>query len=341
MKATGRVGIVAGTCFSLVLLLGLGSSAGLLGAKESPRRKDDDKAAKAASPVSGKVVVYTKWPFDTKEAKRRQEETARAMKIKTTIALNLGKGATMKLVLIPAGKFMMGRKLSAAEAVRLCGGKEAHYADERPRHEVTISPGAPGFYMGVCEVTYSQWRAVMPTEPWAGKVCVKAEADHAASWMNWHEVSEFCQVLSKKTGKKVRLPTEAQWEYACRAGTETVYCFGDDKSKLGDYAWYHDNTRKTGRSYAHPVGRKKPNAWGLHDMHGNVWEWCRDWYAKEFYATADKVDPENTTETKHRAVRGGSWHNDPSRCRSASRNSWTGPAYRHYNYGFRVVVEIQ
>ena len=132
MKATGRVGIVAGTCFSLVLLSGLGSSAGP--AMESPRREDDDKAPKAPSPASGKPIAlgYTKWPFDAKEAKRRQEETAGAMKIETTIALNLGKGVAMKLALIPAGKFVMGSKLSAAETVRRFGGKEAHYADERP-----------------------------------------------------------------------------------------------------------------------------------------------------------------------------------------------------------------
>jgi len=253
-----------------------------------------------------------------------------------TVTLDLGKGATMKLVLVPAGKFLMGSKFSAAESVRRYGGKENHYADERPRHEVTISKP---FYMGACEVTQAQWRAVMGAEPWKGKVWGKPGADHAASWISWHEVSTFCRKLSKKTGRKVALPTEAQWEYACRAGTTTVYCFGDDKSKLGDYAWYHDNTRKKGEVYAHPVGRKKPNAWGLYDMHGNVWEWCRDWYAKEFYAGGKNVDPENTTEAKNRTVRGGSWYNDPSRCRAAARNSWTGSNYRHYNYGFRVVLK--
>ncbi len=252
------------------------------------------------------------------------------------ITLDLGAGATMKLALVPAGSFLMGSKLSAAEVARIFKGKEERFTDEHPRHEVTISRS---FYMGIHEVTQAQWRAVMGTEPWKGKISGKPGDSNAASWMDWHEANEFCRKLSEKTGRKIALPTEAQWEYACRAGTSTVFCFGDDPSKLGDYAWYHDNSRKTGEAYAHPVGRKKPNAWGLYDMHGNVWEWCRDWYAKDFYAKGKKVDPENATESKRRTVRGGSWHNSPLLSRSAGRNSWCSSDYRHYNYGFRVMVE--
>jgi len=251
------------------------------------------------------------------------------------LTLDLGKGVTMKLALVPAGKFLMGSKLSAAEVARTYNTKEERFADEHPRHEVTISRP---FYMGIYEVTQAQWRAVMGTEPWKDKISGKPGENHAASWMNWYEASEFCERLSKKTGRIVALPTEAQWEYACRAGTTTTFCFGDDTSELGDYAWYQDNTRKTGEAYAHGVGQKKPNAWGLYDMHGNVWEWCRDWYAKDFYAKGKKADPENTTETPHRAIRGGSWHNDPRYCRAAARNSWNTSNYRHYNYGFRVVA---
>jgi len=251
------------------------------------------------------------------------------------LTLDLGKGVTMKLALVPAGKFLMGSKLSPAEVARLFNGKEERHANEHPQREVTISRP---FYMGIHEVTQAQWQAVMGTEPWKDKISGRPGARFAASWMNWHEATEFCEKLSKKTGKTVALPTEAQWEYACRAGTKTIFCFGDDASKLGDYAWYQDNARTTGQPYAHAVGQKKPNAWGLYDMHGNVWEWCRDWHANDFYAKAKNVDPENTTESKCRAVRGGSWHNDPLHCRSAARNSWCGPHYRHYNYGFRVAV---
>jgi len=252
-----------------------------------------------------------------------------------SLTLDLGKGVKMKLVLVPAGKFLMGSKFSPAETARRFGLKAARCADEHPRHEVTISKP---FYMGVCEVTQAQWRAVMGTETWKGKVMSKAGDNNAASWMTWTEMNQFCRKLSKKTGRKVALPTEAQWEYACRAGSKTVFCFGDDPAKLGDYAWYRTNVWESGKRYARPVGQKKPNAWGLYDMYGNVWEYCRDWYDPKFYANEKKVDPENTKETKHCAVRGGSWYNGSNLCRSAARNSWTGSNYRHYNYGFRVMV---
>ena len=251
------------------------------------------------------------------------------------LILDLGNDVTMKLVPVSSGKFLMGSKMPAAEVARKFGGKEERHANEHPRREVTISRP---FYIGIHEVTQAQWRAVMGTEPWKDKISGKPGDDYAASWMSSIEANEFCQKLSKKTGRTVTLPTEAQWEYACRAGTTTEFCFGDDPEKLGDYAWFQTNARKTGEQYAHAVGKKKPNAWGLYDMHGNVWEWCRDWHSDDFYAKSGAVDPENTTASKNRIVRGGSWHNDPLHCRSAGRNSWSGPRYRHYNYGFRVVV---
>jgi formylglycine-generating enzyme required for sulfatase activity len=255
-----------------------------------------------------------------------------------SLTLDLGKGVTMKLVQAPAGKFMMGGEQSPEETVKLFGGRADRYVDEHPRREVTISKP---FYIGVYEVTQAQWRTVMGTEPWKGKISGNPGDNFAASWMNTLQAEEFCRAVSKKTGKKVLLPTEAQWEYACRAGSTTAFCYGNDPKKLTDYAWCWSNTRKAGQSecYAHAVGTKKPNAWGLYDMHGNVWEFCRDWYDKEFYKKGKSVDPENTTKTPHRNMRGGSWHNGASLNRSARRNSWTGAGYVHYNYGFRVVVE--
>ena len=253
------------------------------------------------------------------------------------MTLELGKGVTMKLALVPAGEFMMGGKFTPAQAVKLYGGKEAHYAGEHPRHKVTISKP---FYMGICEVTQSQWEAVMDAKPYDGKMLTKIGPDYPASWVNWTEAAEFCSKLSKKIGKMVTLPSEAQWEYACRAGSDTEYCYGDDKKKVGDYAWWFGNMidNDKAKSYARKGGLRKPNAWGLYDMHGNVWEWCRDWYSKDFYAGGKNVDPEYTKETKTRCVRGGSWYNGEVHCRSAARNSWCGPNYRHYNYGFRVMV---
>ena len=264
------------------------------------------------------------------------------------VSLDLGKGRKMKLRLAPAGKFMMGSSFSLEETMRRYGGKPKHLSCEYPSHEVTISKP---FYIGVYEVTQAEWKSVMGTEPWlvtnkeTGEVGpqtqTKAGDDYPADWMTSYQAIEFCETLSKKTGRKVSLPTEAQWEYACRAGSTKPYCYGDDPKKIGEYAWYWGNTRNAQppEIYAHRVGTKKPNAWGLYDMHGNLWEFCSDWYDEEFYARSPKVDPENTKETKLRSIRGGSWHNGSREARATMRSSWTGPKYVHYNYGFRVVVQ--
>jgi formylglycine-generating enzyme required for sulfatase activity len=240
--------------------------------------------------------------------------------------LGLGKGVTMKLVFVPAGKFMMGSLKTEAFRSK----------DEGPLREVTISKP---FYMGVYEVTQAQWYTVMGTKPWKDRIDSKAGVDKAASCVNWKDAAKFCEILSKKTGKKVTLPTEAQWEYACRAGSKTTYCYSDDALKLGDYAWYSANAYRKGEMYAHAVGRLKPNVFGLYDMHGNVWEWCRDWYEEKFYAKAKNIDPENTTKPRIvcRVLRGGSWFVDPENCRSAVR-SRISTVLRDGCIGFRVVV---
>ena len=235
------------------------------------------------------------------------------------LAVQLGNGVTMKLVLIPAWKFTMGSDTGSR--------------DEKPVHQVTI--GTP-FYMGVTEVTQAQWRAVMNIEPWKGKQ-VKARDDHAAGWIGWDDATAFCAALSTKTGHTVRLPTEAEWEYACRAGTTTMYSFGDDASELGDYAWYSANAYAKDEKYAHPVGAKKPNAFGLYDMHGNVYEWCGDRYA-DSYANADARDPKGPATGEYRVLRGGSWQSIPFVCRSAYRTRYA-PGFRYKDRGFRVVVE--
>ena len=132
----------------------------------------------------------------------------------------------------------------------------------------------------------------------------------------------------------VRLPTEAQWEYACRAGSITRFFFGEDEAELGDYAWYSGNSgQKT-----HPVCQRKPNAWGLHDMYGNVWEWCADWSGK--YTEDDQMDPKGPSEGQDRVLRGGSWSSSPRICRSALRNR-IDPVNRSINLGFRVVMDLK
>ena len=241
------------------------------------------------------------------------------------LTLDLGGGVTMKLVRIEAGKFTMGSPET----------EEDRSKAEGPQHQVAITRP---FYMGATEVTQSQFKAVMSTQPWDALTYAKAGGvDDAASYITWDEATAFCAALSKKTGRTVRLPTEAEWEYACRAGTTTVYSFGDEASKLGDYAWYNDNARDKDEKYPHPVSAKKPNAWGLYDMHGNVWEWCDDWYA-DSYANADTRDPKGAADGKCRVLRGGSWGGVPRGCRAASRG-WCAPDGRGYDSGFRVVIE--
>ncbi|HBF18406.1 MAG TPA: formylglycine-generating enzyme family protein [Verrucomicrobiales bacterium] len=260
------------------------------------------------------------------------------------LTLDLGKGVSMKLVLIPAGKFMMGNHDTPAETVKKFGGFERNLIDEYPAHEVTISKP---FYMGIYEVTQAQWKAVMDTEPWKAERALgymrlqprpEGFDDYPVAFVDSYDAIEFCRKLSKKTGRNVSLPTEAQWEYACRAGTTTAFSFGDDLSKLIDYGWYGGKNAGQKEDYAHRVGQLKPNPWGLYDMHGNVWEFCRDWYDKDFYSRSPSVDPENTTKTDKPSLRSGAFHSVPTVSRSAQRNSWTSPTTVRYNYGLRVIV---
>jgi len=214
------------------------------------------------------------------------------------LILDLGNKVSMKLVLIPAGKFTMGSPRTEKDRSN----------DETPRREVTISKP---FYMSVYEVTQAQYQQVMGTNP--SNVTDKT---HPVDRVSWNDAVEFCGKLSRKTGKTVRLPTEAEWEYACRAGSTTRFYYGDDPdySQLADYAWYStDNDSRT-----HPVGLKKPNAWGLYDMHGNVWEWCSDRHASS-YARAGTLDPQGPDSGQYRVLRGGGWSYGAFSCRSAYR----------------------
>jgi formylglycine-generating enzyme required for sulfatase activity len=255
------------------------------------------------------------------------------------ITLDLGKSVTMKLVLIPAGKFLMGSRLSPTVTAQRYKARQSRCADEHPQHEVIISKP---FYMGIHEVTQAQWRLVMGTEPWDGEAY--SRSSNPANCIEWNDASKFCEKLSKKTGKKVALPTEAQWEYACRARSKTVYCFGDYPKRLGDYAWYLYNSmsgKDKQRRYLNPVGRKKPNAWGLHDMHGSVNEWCSDYYSEDYYGFAkelksQRVDPRGFSVGTRHVLRGGSWASPPDECRSAARDAFSQVGI--VGVGFRVVV---
>ncbi|HSV97789.1 MAG TPA: formylglycine-generating enzyme family protein [Spirochaetota bacterium] len=214
-------------------------------------------------------------------------------------------------VYIPGGSFMMGSPEGE-------GGD-----DEHPQHRVTLD----GFWMSKYEVTQAQYEAVMGNNPsnFEG-------ADRPVENVSWNDATEFCARLAARSGTTVRLPTEAEWEYACRAGTAARYYWGDEMN--GDYCWYYGNSG----SETHPVGGKKPNAWGLYDMSGNAWEWCRDWYDENYYRSSPSVNPPGPESGQYRVLRGGSWSSGVISNRSALR-AWREPGYRGVAYGgFRVVL---
>ncbi len=206
-----------------------------------------------------------------------------------------------------------------------------------------------GYWLGQYEVTQSEWKQLMKTEPWKvrrGQFMMKDGADFPAIFVSWNDATDFCRNLTEQERKAGRLPkdweytlpTEAQWERACRARTETKYSFGDDGSKLGDYAWFADNAGKVGEEYAHKVGQKKANPWGLFDMHGNVYEWCRDVFTEKLPGGRDpEVKPEEITQDSDRVHRGGCFQIEASYCRSAVRMS-VSPSGRGCFLGFRVAL---
>jgi alpha-galactosidase len=247
------------------------------------------------------------------------------------LTLDLGNKVTMKLLKIPAGKFLMGSPQD----------EEGRRSDEGPQHEATISKP---FYMGVYEVTVEQFDQFVKDSGYAWEKPVYSfprRGDHPATHTTMDDAKAFCQWLSKKTGKTVSLPTEAQWEYACRAGTSTAYCFGDDAEDLVAYGHHSgdgwDGTAGNSPLFAQ-VGSFKPNAFGLYDMHGNVLEWCSDFYAA--YSADRQTDPTGPATGGKYVARGGDWSKSPDACRSARRYQAAGG--RAFNRdGFRVVVAVQ
>lgn len=244
------------------------------------------------------------------------------------LTLDLGKGVKLELVLIPPGTFEMGSL-----------EKEEGRAKSETRHTVTLTKP---FYMGKYEVTQEQFEALMGENPSKLK-----GPTLPAERITWEEAAKFCAKLSEKSGKTVLLPTEAQWEYACRAGTTTVFNTGDTLAALdanvnGD-GKYGGSEKGENRQKTLSVGSFKPNAFGLFDMHGNVWEWCRDFYDENYYATSPAQDPEGPAKSSEdppvRVARGGSYASFPAKARSACRDR-LGPAYRNARGGFRISVQI-
>lgn len=221
----------------------------------------------------------------------------------------------MKFTYIPAGEFVMGSPPDQA----------GRYQGEN-RHRVRLTKP---FLLGVTEVTQAQWQAVMGGNP----SYFKGDA-HPVEQVSWHDTVSFCEILSNREGRRYRLPTEAEWEYACRAGTTTAYYTGNDDAALDRAAWYHSNSD----TKTHPVGLKVPNAWGVYDMHGNVWEWCSDWYKDDL--TRQVMDPKVTVVSPEgRVSRGGGFLQPQGFCRSAHRGT-SQPGIRNFAKGFRVVVDL-
>ena len=229
-------------------------------------------------------------------------------------AINVSESLGLNFVYIPSGTFTMG---SPPE-------EKDRYEDEK-QYNVTLTEG---FYIQTTEVTQRQWTAVMGNNPSFFQNCGDdCPVDH----VSWNDVQEFIRKLNQQEGSDVyRLPTEAEWEYACRAGSTTRFCYGDDEKRLGEYAWFEENS--DGRT--HPVGQKKPNAWGLYDMHGNVWEWCQDWYGE--YPHGPVIDPKGPSKGSGRVLRGASAFNASWNVRSALRTN-DPPDFRGGVAGFRIL----
>ena len=219
------------------------------------------------------------------------------------------------MVVIPAGSFVMGSNESA---------------DEQPVHRVNVS----SFLMGKTEVTQGQWKAVMGNNPSRFSQCGE---DCPVEQVSWNEAQEFARRLSQKTGNQYRLPSEAEWEYAARAGSNTKWSFGDNESQLGDHAWYLGNSKAWfGENKTQRVAQKKPNAFGLFDMHGNVWEWVQDcWHDNYIGAPSAGSAWSTACSGNYRVFRGGSWIDGPSILRAAIRYRNT-PVYRVDINGLRL-----
>ncbi len=269
------------------------------------------------------------------------QDVSRNQKARRTIISSIG----LKLVRIEPGSFQMGTtKEQIDQLLRLFpDSKREWFNDEQPQHPVQITRP---FFLGTDPVTQGQYKAIMGSNlgRFNGSDGLPVED------VSWLRAVNFCNKMSEKDnrtpfyringtdvadagGNGYRLPTEAEWVYACRAGMTGLFPWGDDIGKLNEHAWSSDNSdNKT-----HPVGQKRPNAWGLHDFLGNVWEWCADWYDEKYYASSPAADPPGASRASYRVIRGGSWRLNARSCRPAYRGRGR-PEYRYDSLGFRVAA---
>jgi len=282
-----------------------------------------DQVKPVAPHKEAKELPMAVAPFDAAKAKEYQKQTAQALGVSVDKTVDLGDGVKMDFVLIPAGEFDMGSPDS----------EEDRGDDEGPVHRVKMSKP---FYMGKFPVTQEQYLAIIGKNPshFSGKNLPVEE-------VSWDDSVEFCEKLSRKDGKTYRLPTEGEWEYACRAGTRTPFHTGatistDQANYDGNYT-YGSGRKGVYRQKTTEVSSFSPSAFGLYDMHGNMWEWCSDRYGENYYSSSPGVDPQGPDTGSCRVLRGGSWDHVPCGCRSAFR-LWGAPDRRVLNIGFRIVL---
>lgn len=282
-----------------------------------------------------------------------------------TRSLDLGNEGTIELVWVPGSTFQMGSRKTPSELAELYKISEKAFTSEQPLHEVTVN----GFWMGKYEVTNAQFRRYKLShasnsrdkegQPVFSFFCKKYQGysfdgeNQPVVNVSWQEARGFCDWLSKRTGETVRLPFEAEWEYAGRAGTDSLYYWGNDEESVGAYENIYDLSAgkelkltheavETTDSYAvtSPVGRFKPNGFGLYDMAGNVSEWCSDWYRSKYYSDSPGMNPQGPLKGKARVIRGGNWECSKHEIRPSFRRGGL-PDDKVENLGFRIVIPAE
>ena len=228
-------------------------------------------------------------------------------------------GVHIEMVFVEGGTFIMGCTEERRQS-------EDCFMQEMPAHKVSLS----NFYIGKYEITQAQWRAVMGINAAYFKNCDPCPVES----VHWEDVQEFIQKLNEQTGKRYRLPTEAEWEYAARGGKKSKGYKYAGSNDANEVAWYNGNSQKP-----QPVGSKRPNELGIHDMSGNVWEWCSDWYAADYYEHSPTTNPRGPSSGKKKVQRGGSWHGVADNCRTRKRQENFNLAMREEQYGLRLVLE--
>ena len=230
------------------------------------------------------------------------------------LTITLPGGAPLQLIWIDPGRFDMGARPPDADDEN----PPPRVPDQLPDHRVVINEG---FWLGKFELTQAQWISVMDTRPWQDLPSAQTDPDHPAVFISWDAAQSFISRLNQAGGDSLyRLPTEAEWEYACRADTQTRWSYGDRQTILVDYAWYERNAWDAEERYAHLVGSRTANPWGLHDMHGNAEEWVQDWYGAGYYEDAPEDDPQGPVRGSERVLRGGSYADPAEHTQSSHRN---------------------